>query len=86
MIMNVNTARKMMKEGLKLRKVAEEVNARIASAAKLGYGHIAVSESEIDLLKEMILGNGFTVNGNYIIWDDGITPDRKEDEEEEDEW
>ena len=86
MIMNVNTARKMMKEGLKLRKVAEEVNARIASAAKLGYGHIAVSESEIDLLKEMLLDNGFNVNGNYIIWDDGITPDRKEDEEEEDEW
>ena len=86
MIMNVNTARKMMKEGLKLRKVAEEVNARIASAAKLGYGHIAVSKSEIYLLKEMILDNGFTVNGNYIIWDDGITPDRKEYEEEEDEW
>ena len=86
MIMNANTARKMMKEGLKLRRVAEEVNARIASAAKLGYGHIAVSKSEIYLLKDMILDNGFIVTGNYIIWDDGITPDRKEDEEEEDEW
>ena len=82
MIMNVNTARKMMKEGLKLRKVAEEVNARIASAAKLGYGHIAVSESEMDLVKEMLLECGFAVNGNYIIWSDETAP-RKE---EEDEW
>ena len=86
MIMNVGQARKLMREGIKLRKIAEDVNGRIASAAKLGYGHIVISESEMDLVKEMLLMNGFAVNGNYIIWDDGITPDRKEDEEEENEW
>ena len=84
-MMNANTARKMMKEGLKLRKVAEEVNARIASAAKLGYGYIAVSESEIALLKEMLLDNGFAVNGYYIIWSNKTAP-RKEEEDNEDEW
>ena len=86
MIMNVENAKKLMRAGIRLRKVAEDVNSRIASAAKLGYGHIVISESEMDLVKEMLLDNGFAVNGNYIIWDDGITPDRKEDEEEEDEW
>lgn len=86
MIMNVENAKKLMRAGLKLRKVAEDVNSRIASAAKMGYGHLAISQSEMDLVKEMLLDNGFSVNGNYIIWSDETAPDRKEDEEEEDEW
>ena len=84
MIMNVENAKKLMRAGLKLRKVAEDVNSRIASAAKLGYGHLAVSKEEIELLSEMLLDSGFAVNGNYIIWSDETAP-RKEDEEE-DEW
>ena len=84
MIMNVDNARKLMKAGLRLRKVAEELNSRIANAAKLGYGHMTASKEEIELLGEMLLDNGFEINGNYIIWSDETAP-RKEDEEE-DEW
>ena len=85
MIMNVENAKKLMRAGIRLRKVAEDVNSRIASAAKLGYGHIVISESEMDLVKEMLLDNGFAVNGNYIIWSDETAP-RKEDDNDEDEW
>lgn len=85
MIMNVENAKKLMRAGIRLRKVAEDVNSRIASAAKLGYGHIVISESEMDLVKEMLLDNGFAVNGNYIIWSDETAP-RKEDDNDENEW
>ena len=86
MIMNVENAKKLMRAGLKLRKVAEDVNSRIASAAKLGYGHIVISESEMDLVKEMLLDNGFAVNGNYIIWSDETAPRKEEEDNDEDEW
>lgn len=85
MIMNVGQARKLMREGIKLRKVAEDVNSRISNAAKMGYGHIAVSKEEIDQLEEMLLDNGFAVNGNYIIWSDETAP-KEEEDNDEDEW
>ena len=40
----------------------------------------------MDLVKEMLLDNGFAVNGNYIIWSDETAPRKEEEDNDEDEW
>ena len=86
MLMDAKKAKEITQEAKKTREMAEAVNDRIRSAARLGYGYINASSLEIETLGEFLLDTGYRISGNYIIWYDEVEDNRKEEEDEEDEW
>lgn len=85
-MLTAEEARRVTNDAINRIKIEKEVNDIILAASRNGRGWCSISYDNLALVDDILIENGYTIRGQYIIWCEDETIPRKEEDYEEDEW